>query len=147
MSRKAGRPQRQSAGGGGRRTLALQLDNQSTLRIDGPAFLDKPLAAHRNSGSVTLNNDLTINQSGSGASLRNLGTITIAAGRTLTINGHQTPYGDQLAWPGMATLANLPATAAPIGKSATGLPIGIQIIGPYLEDRTTLAFARLIEGL
>jgi amidase len=69
------------------------------------------------------------------------------AQRTLTINGRQTPYGDQLAWPGMATLANLPATAAPIGMSAAGLPIGVQIIGPYLEDRTTLAFARLIEAL
>ena len=34
---------------------------------------------------------------------------------------------------------------APIGRSETGLPIGVQIIGPHLEDRTTLAFAVLIE--
>jgi amidase len=45
----------------------------------------------------------------------------------------------------IATLFGLPATVAPIGRSETGLPIGMQIIGPFLEDRTTLAFAALIE--
>jgi amidase len=68
------------------------------------------------------------------------------AARTHVINGEVTPYADQLAWPGMATLAGLPATAVPIGKTLAGLPIGAQIIGPYLEDRTTLAFADLIDG-
>jgi amidase len=67
--------------------------------------------------------------------------------RTLTIDGTSHPYFQQLAWPGMATLACLPATAAPIGTDAEGLPIGVQIIGPYLEDRTTIAFAGLIAGL
>jgi amidase len=45
----------------------------------------------------------------------------------------------------MATLACLPATAAPIGLSRAGLPIGIQILGPYLEDRTPIAFSGLLE--
>lgn len=67
------------------------------------------------------------------------------AKRTLTINGKPTSYFDQLAWAGMATLGHLPATAAPIGRGASGLPIGVQIIGPYLEDRTTIDFARLLE--
>jgi amidase len=39
----------------------------------------------------------------------------------------------------------LPATVAPIGRTDTGLPICVQIIGGYLEDRTTIAFAGLIE--
>ena len=65
--------------------------------------------------------------------------------RTLTLDGAQTPFAAQLAWPGMASLACLPATAFPIGKTRSGLPIGVQAIGPYLEDRTTLAFARLAE--
>jgi amidase len=65
--------------------------------------------------------------------------------RQLVVNGDKVPYFGQLAWPGMATLANLPVTAAPIGRTAAGLPIGAQIIGPYLEDRTTIAFAGLIE--
>ncbi len=67
--------------------------------------------------------------------------------RTLTIDGAATPYFDQLAWPGVATLPNLPATAFPIGAGEGGLPIGAQAIGPYLEDRTPLAFARLFADL
>jgi amidase len=69
------------------------------------------------------------------------------AQRVHVINGENTPYGAQLAWPGMATFANLPATAVPIGVNRARLPIGAQIIGPYLEDFTTLAFAGLIAGL
>jgi amidase len=56
-----------------------------------------------------------------------------------------TPYENQVVWPGVATLPGLPATAVPIERTDTGLPIGVQIVGPYLEDRTPLAFAKLIE--
>ncbi len=45
----------------------------------------------------------------------------------------------------MASLANLPATAIPIGRTRGGLPIGAQVIGAYLEDLTTLGFAGLVE--
>ena len=65
--------------------------------------------------------------------------------RHIEIDGKSYPYLDQIVWPGVATLVGLPATAAPIGRSVGGLPIGVQIIGPYLEDRTTLRFAELIE--
>jgi amidase len=67
--------------------------------------------------------------------------------RTLEIDGTPTPYGDQLAWLGMATFAGLPATVAPIGQSDAGLPIGVQIIGPHLEDRTPIAVAGQIAAL
>ena len=39
-------------------------------------------------------------------------------------------------------MALLPATVAPIGRTPAGLPVGLQIVGPYLEDRTTIDFAR-----
>jgi amidase len=67
------------------------------------------------------------------------------ARRVLTVDGRETPYFDQLAWPGVALVANLPATACPIGFTKAGLPIGAQVIGPYLEDRATIGFAGLME--
>jgi amidase len=65
--------------------------------------------------------------------------------RQIDIDGKKVPYNDQLAWPAIATLCGLPASVAPIGRSDDGLPIGVQIIGGYLDDRTTIAFAGLIE--
>ena len=65
--------------------------------------------------------------------------------RKIDIDGKEYPYQDQLVWAGVATTPGLPATAAPIDRSDTGLPIGVQIVGPYLEDRTTIAFAELME--
>jgi amidase len=65
--------------------------------------------------------------------------------RRLDVDGRQLPYPDQIVWASIATLFGLPATVAPIGRSEEGLPIGVQIIGPFLEDCTTLAFASLIE--
>jgi amidase len=65
--------------------------------------------------------------------------------RRIDIDGKDYPYPDQLAWAGIATLPGLPATAIPIGLSPEGLPIGVQIVGPWLEDRTPLKLAELIE--
>jgi amidase len=55
------------------------------------------------------------------------------------------PYEDQIAWAGIATSNGLPATTMPIGHADDGLPIGVQIIGGYLDDNTTIAFAGLAE--
>jgi amidase len=67
--------------------------------------------------------------------------------RSLVINDASFPYWSaQQVWPTLAIPWRLPATAAPIGKTAAGLPIGVQFIGPYLEDRTTIAFAKLLEA-
>ncbi|HEY1426269.1 MAG TPA: amidase family protein [Caulobacteraceae bacterium] len=65
--------------------------------------------------------------------------------RTHIINGQPTSYGAQIAWPGIATFPGLPATCAPIARTSGGLPVGAQIIGPAYEDRTTIAFAGLLE--
>ena len=65
--------------------------------------------------------------------------------RRIIIDSEAHPYPDQLAWPGVATLPGLPSTAIPTGLSPAGLPTGVQIVGPWLEDRTPLKLAELIE--
>ncbi len=45
-----------------------------------------------------------------------------------------------------ATLTGCPATTAPVGLTKSGLPVGIQIMGAYLEDATPIEFARLLAG-
>ena len=66
--------------------------------------------------------------------------------RQIEIDGVLVPFTNQFVWNSIATLFGLPATAAPIGLSEEGLPIGVQIIGDYLEDYTTIKFAELLEG-
>ena len=65
--------------------------------------------------------------------------------RRLDVDGQSQPYINNIIWAGPATGAGLPTTVAPIGRTETGLPIGVQIIGPYLEDSTPIRFAQLLE--
>jgi len=64
---------------------------------------------------------------------------------TLPVDGTRVDYGNILFWPGIATAFALPATAAPVSRTSTGLPIGVQIIGPILGDLTTIAVAESLE--
>jgi amidase len=64
--------------------------------------------------------------------------------RTVDVNGRSVPYAEQMFFAGLASLSYLPATAAPIGLTAEGLPAGLQIIGPEGEDPTTIECARLL---
>jgi amidase len=56
-------------------------------------------------------------------------------------------YDEQPFWISHASLPGLPAAAAPIGRTAGGLPVGAQIIGPLYEDDTAITFAELTAGL
>lgn len=64
--------------------------------------------------------------------------------RTLTVDGVETPYDALGAWAALASLGGLPATVVPAGFTKSGLPLGVQIVGPYFEDRSTIALARLL---
>lgn len=64
--------------------------------------------------------------------------------RRIIVNGCEEDYNAQLYWAGIASLPNLPGTAAPAGRTPDGLPVGVQIVGPYLEDHTTIECARLL---
>jgi amidase len=52
-------------------------------------------------------------------------------------------YDEQPFWISHASLPGLPAVAAPIGRTAAGLPVGAQIIGPLYEDDTAITLAEL----
>jgi amidase len=68
--------------------------------------------------------------------------------RTLKVNNAKRSYFDTMsAWAGLTCVSYLPATVAPVGLAANGLPVGIQIVGPYLEDRTPIHFAGLIKEI
>jgi amidase len=50
-----------------------------------------------------------------------------------------------LFWPGITCAFHLPASVAPLAVSKAGLPIGVQIVGPFHGDHTTLHVAELLE--
>jgi amidase len=66
--------------------------------------------------------------------------------RRITVNSHRVPATDQMFWAGISCFYLLPATAAPLGFTTDGLPIGVQIVGAQYADRTTIQFARLLEN-
>ncbi|MGH9650303.1 MAG: amidase family protein, partial [Terriglobales bacterium] len=64
--------------------------------------------------------------------------------RTIATSTGPRRYMDLLNWIAPASLTGCPATAAPVGRTPAGLPVGIQIMGPYWEDATPIAFADLL---
>ena len=56
-------------------------------------------------------------------------------------------YYDELFWAGLTGVVYLPSTVIPMGLDSKGLPMGVQIVAPYLEDLTGLELARHIEKL
>ena len=60
--------------------------------------------------------------------------------RRIAINGKDSPFADGLAWAGLATYPELPATVLPVGETG-GLPCGLQVIGPRWADLDCIAAA------
>ena len=63
---------------------------------------------------------------------------------TLADHGDR-PYADLVGWTALIGSAYLPVTVPPVGRTLAGLPIGVQVVAPYLHDRTALAFAAAME--
>jgi amidase len=71
---------------------------------------------------------------------------TPIAERTVRFNGDDLAYWNVMGpWNSLSLVAYLPATVAPAGFTPGRLPVGIQIIGPYLEDMTPIQFAIELE--
>jgi amidase len=67
--------------------------------------------------------------------------------RVLAVNDEPMPYYRLSALPALASFAGLPATVFPTGRCDThGAPVGLQVMGAYLEDLTTIRFAALLES-
>ena len=64
--------------------------------------------------------------------------------RTIATSAGPRHYMDMLNWIAPATLTGCPATVAPAGRTPQGLPVGIQIMGPFWEDATPITFADLL---
>jgi amidase len=64
--------------------------------------------------------------------------------RILNTSSGPRNYMDLRKWISIASLTGCPATVAPIGVTQEGLPVGIQIMGPFWEDATTIQFAELL---
>jgi amidase len=67
--------------------------------------------------------------------------------RRITVNGRPRPYGDQIPWASLPGVCSLPAVVVPVGLTRGGLPLGLQVIAPFLEDRTAIDVAGRIGAL
>jgi amidase len=67
--------------------------------------------------------------------------------RAVEIDGARRPYLDLLKWTMAIGVNYLPVSVPPIGRTSAGLPVGVQIVGPYLEDRTCIELAGHVERL
>lgn len=73
---------------------------------------------------------------------------TEIASRTIQFDNETVNYWDVVGpWNSLSLVSYLPSTVAPIGFTPSGLPVGVQIIGPYLEDYTSIQFAKLLERM
>ncbi|MFJ9694138.1 amidase [Kitasatospora sp. NPDC101183] len=64
--------------------------------------------------------------------------------RTLRVDGADRPYREMLTWMAPSAVNHLPAAVAPVGATRDGLPVGIQVIAPYLHDRTAVRFVQCL---
>ncbi len=65
--------------------------------------------------------------------------------RLIPVNGKMVSTIDQRFWAGYSCNFYLPSTVAPLGQTAGGLPLGVQIITREYGDYTSLRFAELLE--
>ncbi len=69
------------------------------------------------------------------------------ATRDFVVNGETVPYYELEAWPAIIGSAYLPSTSAPVGRTAAGLPVGVQVVSPFMHDYRSIAVAGLITEL
>ena len=66
--------------------------------------------------------------------------------RLVDIDGVAVSYFTGAAWVGAIGAALLPVVTLPTGPSPAGLPVGVQVIGPFLSDLRLLEIAELLDA-
>jgi amidase len=64
--------------------------------------------------------------------------------RRMLIDGVDRAYLENISWTGLIGVVGLPSTVVPVGRTAAGLPVGVQVVAPYLRDRDAIRAAGLI---
>jgi amidase len=65
--------------------------------------------------------------------------------RTLQVDGETVPYSTMLNWIAPATALHAPSLAVPAGRAPSGLPIGVQLVGPWNGEERLFDYAAAIE--
>jgi hypothetical protein len=135
---------------GGQFILA-ELDNQGTIDIEYPLYLDSASANHTNSGTINVTGgNVTIAQSGTTPSFTNTGTMVIDSGLVLDVNGGAFNYPSG-SISGMGTLDFSAATITwvPVANWAGSLIINtstLTISDSLLIHNHTPVFSSTING-
>lgn len=65
--------------------------------------------------------------------------------RAWTVDGRRVGYLDAMVYTQWFNLLGVPAAVVPVGRSAEGLPIGVQIVGEPFTESHVLTTARIVE--
>ncbi len=124
LTNAAGGLIRADSGTNGPRTLDAQLDNEGTLTLVRPLTLTKASAQHVNRGTINANAKLTISQSGTTPSFRQVGTITMGTGDTVALSAGTFVYDSGTFSGGALSLSGMTVAAAhDFSTASTGLKI------------------------
>ncbi|MEY2431825.1 MAG: amidase [Acidimicrobiaceae bacterium] len=64
--------------------------------------------------------------------------------RTIPINGEPRSYLENISWTGLIGIVGLPSAVPPLPRTVDGLPVGVQVVTPFLHDRSAVRLAGLI---
>lgn len=67
--------------------------------------------------------------------------------RAVDVDGRNVPHVAMIGWLGLIGVMGLPSVVAPIGRTADGLPVGVQVVTGWYQDYRAIAIARRLEVL
>jgi amidase len=62
--------------------------------------------------------------------------------RTVDVDGVPRPHMSTIGWCGLVSVLGLPSVVMPVGRTGSGLPVGVQVVAAHGNDHVAVAFAR-----